>query len=270
MHPIGNVALVTLIGSKRDTPLRAINEEMFQIIPVTRSEADVAYAFNQYHLISAPVIDENDRLVGMITIDDAMIVLDEEAEKDILRLAGVSEESSLADSVDSTAKARLPWLFVNLGAAILSSIVISQFDEALAAFVALAILMSIIASIGGNAATQTLTVAVRALATKDLTSANLLRVIRRAFVVGLINGLVFAVVMGVIEVTWFGLPQLGLVIAAALVINMIVAGLIGTIVPVFLDKLGADPALASGLFVTVSTDMMGFFAFLGLATIVLL
>ncbi len=237
---------------------------------MTRDEGEVAYAFNQYHLISAPVVDENERLVGMITIDDAMAVLDEEHEEDILRLAGVGEESRLSDSVAETTRLRFPWLAVNLVTSVLASIVIAQFEEAIAQIVALAVLMPIVASMGGNAGTQSLTVAVRALATKDLTGANVWRVLRREVVVGLVNGLAFAVIMGVVGLIWFGSAQLGGVIAAAMVINLVVAGLAGIAIPVVLEKTGIDPALASGAFVTTVTDVVGFFAFLGLAVVVLL
>ncbi|MEL6992895.1 MAG: magnesium transporter, partial [Pseudomonadota bacterium] len=225
--------------------------------------------FNQYHLISAPVVDEDERLVGMITIDDAMVVLDEEHEEDILRLAGVSE-GSLADRVMDTTKRRFPWLAVNLATAILASLVIAQFEAALTQVVALAVLMPIVASMGGNAGTQSLTVAVRAIATKDLTGRNVWRFIRREVLVGLINGVIFAVVMGVIGVLWFGGPELGFVIAAAMVINLVAAGLAGTAIPVLLEKAGIDPALASGAFVTTVTDVVGFFAFLGLAVVIML
>ena len=230
----------------------------------------MAYAFNQYHLISAPVVDDDGRLVGVITIDDAMIVLDEEAEEDILRLAGVAEESSLSDRIIETTRRRLPWLFVNLITAILASLVIAQFETAIAQLVALAVLMPIVASMGGNAGTQSLTVAVRAIATKDLTRSNLMRVVWREGAVGLINGVFFAVVMGVVGLIWFGSPALGLVIAAAMVLNLVVAGLAGVLIPVALDRFGIDPALASGAFVTTVTDVVGFFAFLGLAVVVLL
>lgn len=269
MHPIGNVTLGKLMGAEREVRLRDLVEDVFQVIPVTQDEEDVAYAFNQYHLISAPVIDENQRLVGVITIDDAMAVLDEEHEEDILRLAGVGE-SSVADSVISTTKQRFPWLAVNLVTAILASLVIAQFEAALSQVVALAVLMPIVASMGGNAGTQSLTVAVRSIATKDLTGANVLRVIRREVLVGLINGAVFAVVMGIIGLVWFSSPALGYVIASAMVINMVVAGLAGTVIPVILERFGVDPALASGAFVTTVTDVVGFFAFLGLAVLVLL
>ncbi|KRS17236.1 magnesium transporter [Roseovarius indicus] len=269
LKPVGNVTLGKLMASRREVLLTSLVEETFHVIPVTQDEEDVAYAFNQYHLISAPVVDENERLVGVITIDDAMIVLDEEHEEDIMRLAGVGE-GSIADRVIDTTKQRFPWLAVNLVTAILASLVIAQFEEAIATVVALAVLMPIVASMGGNAGTQSLTVAVRAIATKDLTGRNVWRVIRREVLVGLINGLIFAVVMGVIGVLWFGGPELGYVIAAAMVINLVVAGLAGTVIPVILERIGVDPALASGAFVTTVTDVVGFFAFLGLAVVVLL
>ncbi|MDV4145369.1 MULTISPECIES: magnesium transporter [Shimia] len=269
MKPVGNVTLGRIMGSRREVLLRDIVEDLFKTIPATQDEEDVAYAFNQYHLISAPVVDENDRLVGVITIDDAMAVLDEEHEEDILRLAGVSAEGSLSDKVIETAKQRLPWLAVNLLTAIIASLVIAQFEDTISQFVALAVLMPIVASMGGNAGTQSLTVAVRALATKDLTGANVWRVIRREVLVGLGNGLAFALVMGVIGLIWFGSMTLAYVIAVAMVINLVVAGLAGTVVPVLLERIGVDPALASGTFVTTVTDVVGFFAFLGLAAMVL-
>jgi magnesium transporter len=268
-HPIGNVTLGKLLGSPRATKLTAIKEESFRTIPVTQPEEDVAYAFNQYHLISAPVVDEDDRLVGVITIDDAMVVLDDEAEEDILRLAGVSGEESLSDRTLETVRQRLPWLGVNLFTAILASVVIAQFEALLAQIVALAVLMPIVASMGGNAGTQSLTVAVRAIATKDLTGSNLWRVVRREALAGLLNGMIFAVVMGIVGVLWFGTPMLAVVIAVAMVVNMVVAALAGILIPIGLEKLGVDPALASGAFVTTVTDVVGFFAFLGLAALLL-
>ena len=269
MKPVGHVALGRLMASPRSTALMDILEPSFRMIPAEQDEGDVAYAFNQYHLISAPVVDEDERLVGVITIDDAMIVLDEEHEEDILRLAGVGE-GTLSDSVSETTKQRFPWLAVNLVTAILASLVIAQFEDTIAQFVALAVLMPIVASMGGNAGTQSLTVAVRAIATKDLTGSNVWRVIRREAAVGLVNGVAFAVVMGVIGVLWFGSPLLGVVIGTAMIINLVIAGLAGTMIPVILDKVGVDPALASGAFVTTVTDIVGFFAFLALAGIVLL
>lgn len=270
LKPVAQVTLGKLMAARREVRLADLADEELHIIPVDQDEEDVAYAFNQYHLISAPVVDADGRLVGVITIDDAMVVLDEEHEEDILRLAGVSDESSISDSVADTSKRRLPWLAVNLCTAICASLVISQFEAAIDQLVALAILMPIVASMGGNAGTQSLTVAVRALATRDLTNANVMRVIRRELLVGLLNGLCFAIVLGTVGMMWFDSPMLGVVIGSALVVNMVIAGFAGTVVPVVLDRLGVDPALASGTFVTTTTDVMGFFIFLGLASVVLL
>ncbi|MCA1337319.1 magnesium transporter [Pseudooceanicola marinus] len=269
IRPVGHVTLGKLMASPRRTRLQEITEPAFRTIPAMQDEGEVAYAFNQYHIISAPVVDEEERLVGVITIDDAMIVLDEEHEEDIMRLAGVGE-GSLNDRVSETVKQRLPWLAVNLATAVIASLVISLFEDTIAQFVALAVLMPIVASMGGNAGTQALTVAVRAIATKDLTGSNVWRVLRREIMVGLFNGLAFAVIMGIVGLVWFGSLALGGVIAAAMVINLVVAGLAGIAVPVILDKFRIDPALASGTFVTTVTDVVGFFAFLGLAGMVLL
>ena len=269
MKPVGNVTLGRLLSTPRPVMMRDLVEEMFRTIPADQPQADVAYAFNQYHLISAPVVDADGRLVGVITIDDAMIVLEEEAEEDILRLAGVGD-SSLSDRILETTKRRFPWLFVNLITAILASAVIAQFEETIAQFVALAVLMPIVASMGGNAGTQSLTVAVRAIATRDLTGSNLMRVVLREAGAGLINGLAFALVMGLVGYFWFASAALGGVIAVAMVINLVIAGLAGVLVPVTLERLKIDPALASGAFVTTVTDIVGFFAFLGLAAVVLL
>ncbi|KAA9005674.1 magnesium transporter [Histidinibacterium aquaticum] len=269
MKPVGNVTLGRIMSSKRSVKLWDIKEDIFVTIPATQDEGEVAYAFNQYHLISAPVVDEDGRLVGVVTIDDAMIVLSEENEEDLLLLAGVGE-NTVSDKVSATVRRRLPWLAVNLVTAILASLVIAIFEEAIAGYVALAVLMPIVASMGGNAGTQSLTVAVRAIATKDLTGSNVLRVIRRETMVGLINGAAFAIVMGIVGIVWFGSPMLGVVIAIAMVINLVVAGLAGTVIPVALEKMGVDPALASGTFVTTVTDVVGFFAFLGIGAAVLL
>ncbi|EAQ04469.1 magnesium transporter [Pseudooceanicola batsensis HTCC2597] len=268
--PVGHVTLGSLMASPRRTRLNEITEPSFRTFNGAVDEGDVAYAFNQYHLISAPVVDDDERLVGVITIDDAMIVLDQEHDEDMLRLAGVSEESTLSDRVIDTTRRRFPWLAVNLVTAILASLVIAQFEETIAQFVALAVLMPIVASMGGNAGTQSLTVAVRSIATKDLTGANVWRVIGRECAVGLVNGVIFAVVMGIVGLIWFGTPMLGVVIAAAMVINLVIAGFAGTVIPVALDRIGVDPALASGAFVTTVTDIVGFFAFLGLAGVMLL
>jgi magnesium transporter len=268
-RPTGYVTLGRLLSAPRNMPLKNIAEESFRTLPVTLDEEDVAYAFNQYHLISVPVVDEDERLVGVITIDDAMAVLDEEAEEDMLRLAGVGDEA-VTDTVWQTTKARLPWLSVNLVTAILASAVISLFDNAIATLVALAVLMPIVASMGGNAGTQTLTVAVRAIATRDLTGANAMRVLWREVAASLINGAIFAVVIGVLSYLWSGNYLLGYVIAAAMIINLGMAGFSGLVIPMALEKLGIDPALASGTFVTTVTDVVGFFSFLGLAVVFLL
>lgn len=269
-HPVGYVALGRLLASNRAILLRDIAEDSFRTINAYAEEGDVAYAFNQYHLISAPVVDSDDRLVGVITMDDAMAVLDEEHEEDILRLAGVGEDSAITDSVSETLRQRLPWLMVNLVTAIVASLVIAMFETTIQKVVALAVLMPIVASMGGNAGTQTLTVAVRALATKSLTGSNVWRVVRREAIVGLMNGLAFALVMAVVAYIWFDGVSLAGVIGIAMVVNLAVAALAGILIPLALEKVGADPALASGTFVTTVTDVVGFFAFLGLASAVLL
>ena len=264
MWPTGYVTLGKLLGAKRAIFLQEIIGDSFRTISADQPERDVAYAFNHYHLISAPVIDADNRLVGVITIDDAMNVLDEEYEEDMMRLAGVGE-GSLSARVIETIKGRFPWLAVNLCTAIVASMVISMFEATIAQFVALAVLMPIVASMGGNAGTQSLTVAVRAIATKNLTTSNVWRVIRREVLVGLLNGIIFATVLGLVGFFWFGSSIIGWVLALAMVVNMVIAGLAGTVVPVLLEKIGVDPALASGAFVTSVTDVVGFFAFLGLA-----
>jgi len=270
MHPVGNVTLGKIMSSRRTVPLMQIVEDLFQVVPVTQDEGDVAYVFNQYHLISAPVVDEDNRLVGVITIDDAMAVLDDEHEEDILRLAGVSDESSLSDSILEAAKGRATWLFVNLLTAILASLVIDLFAETINQMVALAVLMPIVASMGGNAGTQTMTVTVRALATRDLTAQNAMRVIRREVSVGALNGVLFGLIMAVVAGLWFGVPMLAAVIGIAMVLTQIAAAIGGIVIPMALDRFGIDPALASGPFVTTVTDVIGFFAFLGLSAWVLL
>ena len=266
MKPVAYVTLGRMLSSRRDVQLKAIVEDSFRTVEATEPEADVAYLFNQYHLISCPVVDENDRLVGVITIDDAMNVLDEEHEEDILRMAGVHDEASLSDTVLEAAKGRALWLFVNLLTAILASSVISLFAETINQMVALAVLMPIVASMGGNAGTQSMTVAVRALATRDLTAQNAPRIIRREVAVGALNGLIFGVVMAGVAALWFGVPLLALVIGMAMLLTLMAAALGGIVIPMVLERFEIDPALASGPFVTTVTDVVGFFAFLGLAS----
>ena len=218
-RPVAYVTLGRLLSSGREVQLRDIVEDSFRTVRVTDEEADIAYAFNQYHLISTPVVDENDRLVGVITIDDAMAVLDEEHEEDILRLAGVGDES-LADRVLETARLRFVWLLVNLVTAILASVVIAQFADEINELVALAVLMPIVASMGGNAGTQSMTVAVRSIATRDLTVRNAWRVIRRELAVGALNGVGFGVIMAAVAGFWFGVPMLAAVIALAMILTL--------------------------------------------------
>lgn len=269
MHPVGSVPLSRIMGAAREVPLMELTHEDFRTIPVDQSEEDVAYAFNQYHMVSAPVVEENGRLVGVITIDDAMEILEDHAEEDMNLLAGLKDED-LSRRVWKTMRGRFPWLAVNLFTSVLASIVIAQFASTIEAIVALAVLMPIVASMGGNAGTQTLTVAVRAIATRDLTPANASRIVWREFLVGVANGIVFALIIGVVGFVWYGSGMLGVVLGLAMIGNMLVAGMAGILIPIGLDKLGADPALASGAFVTTVTDIVGFFAFLGLASAMLL
>lgn len=270
VRPQAYVTLGRILSSPRETPLREITEDSFRTVAATDPEADVAFIFNQYHLISCPVVDASGRLVGVITIDDAMNVLDEEHEEDILRLAGVGDESSLSDGPLATARQRLPWLVVNLFTASLSALVISRFEGTITALVVLAALMPIVASTGGIAGTQSLAVAVRSLATRSLTAANARRVVLRELGAGVLNGLALAVILGMAAMLILGDPWLGLILGLAMICNQIVAALGGVLVPLGMNRLGLDPALASGTFVTTLTDVMGFLAFLGFATLLLL
>lgn len=276
-RPIGAVPLATLLKTKRDVQIAEIMSSEVRRIPDSMDQEEVAYLFEQYNLISAPVVDEADRLVGMITVDDVVEIVNAETSEDMLALGGVESDAGLSDTVIETVRSRFSWLGINLGTAILASIVIALFDKAIAEVVALAVLMPIVASMGGNAGTQTLTVAVRSLATKELTPANAVRIIWREALVGGANGLLFAVIMGLLAAAWHtastgdaevGL-RLGLVIGAAMVINLVCAGLAGILVPLGLQRAGADPAVSSGVFVTTVTDVVGFFVFLGLATLIL-
>lgn len=263
-HLLGTVSLNRLLRSKRPVVMDTLMEDRERSVSVELDQEEVARQFERYDLMSAPVLDENDRLVGIVTHDDIMEVIQEEADEDIKRLGGVGDES-LADSVVRITQRRFLWLLINLGTAILASIVIGLFDATIEQMVALAVLMPIVASMGGNAATQTMTVAVRALSTRDLSLVNARRIITRETVVGLINGIMFAAIVGLVSVVWFGSWPLAAIIAIAMIINMLAAGLAGILIPIALDRAGADPAIASSVFVTTVTDMVGFFAFLGLA-----
>jgi magnesium transporter len=265
-HLLGSVALNSLLRAKRPTSIDAVTERDIHPIPVEADQEAVARQFERYNLTSAPVVDGGGRLVGVITADDIVEVVQEEASEDILRMGGVAGER-VSDSVWRTASHRFTWLFANLITAILASFVISLFEATIEQMVALAVLMPIVASMGGNAGTQTMTVAVRALATQDIGPANALRVVWRESAVGLLNGLLFAVIMAAIAFFWFGSDKLGLVIGVAMVVNLLAAALAGILIPLGLDALGLDPAIASGVFVTTVTDVVGFFAFLGLAAL---
>ncbi len=266
MRPTGHATLGRILSAGRDRRLKDMLEDSFRTIEATMPEADVAYLFNQYHLISCPVVAEGGRLVGVITIDDAMAVLDAEHEEDLLRLAGVGDGSSLADGALTTVRKRLPWLVVNLFTASISALVISQFEATIVLIVALAAVMPIVSSTGGIAGTQSLAVSVRALATRDLTSANAARVVRREVMAGAMNGTLLAIILGIGGTLIYGNIWLGVVLGLAMFANQIVAALGGVLVPLTLERWGLDPALASGTFVTTLTDVMGYLTFLGLAT----
>ncbi len=268
-HPVGAVGLSELLRSRRQIPLSDVASSDLHAISVTTDQEEIAFLFRQRDLVSAPVINADGRLVGAITVDDVVDIIDEEHEEDLMRMGGVTE-GDLYRAAISTTRTRFSWLVVNLITAVLASIVIGLFDATIEQVVALAVLMPIVASMGGNAGTQTLTVTVRALATKELTASNALRVVNKELIVGALNGVIFAALAGGVAWTWFSSPVLGGVIAAAMIINMFVAGLAGTAIPIALDRMGADPAIASSVFLTTVTDVVGFFAFLGLAAIVLL
>lgn len=266
---LGAIDLSMLVRTKRDVRISDIMKTDRHVVRAQEDQEDVAREFRRYDLMSAPVVDENERMVGVITVDDVVDVIQDEAEEDMKALAGVGDES-LAGSIMNIVRSRFPWLIVNLGTAILASKVIQQFDATIEQMVSLAVLMPIVASMGGNAGTQTMTVTVRALATSKLSAVNAPRVVTREALVGLINGVLFAIIMAGIAYVWFGSGQLGMVIAAAMVINHVAAGLFGILIPLAMDYFKIDPAPASGVFLTTVTDVVGFFAFLGLASIWLL
>ncbi|MCP5367337.1 MAG: magnesium transporter [Hyphomicrobiales bacterium] len=263
-RPLGAVSLSRLLRSKRPVRVTDIMDTNLKRILVSTDREEVAFIFRQRDLVSASVIDQGGRLVGVIHIDDVVDVIEEEHEEDIMRMGGLAE-ADLYSGFLKTTKARFSWLLINLGTAIAASLVIGLFEGTIQQMVALAVLMPIVASMGGNAGTQTLTVAVRALATKELTSTNAMRVIGKEILVGTANGALFAVIAGVVAWLWFQSAGIGVVIALAMVVNLVVAGLAGSAIPVVLDKLKIDPAVASGVFLTTVTDVVGFFAFLGLA-----
>jgi magnesium transporter len=269
-HVVGEIPLNKLVRAKRSEKINDLTLDDVHIIPATMDQEEVAHLFRREGLGSAPVVDDEGRLVGVITVDDVIDVIDEEAQEDILNLAGVGSESDLYSDILSSTASRFKWLFVNLLTAILASYVISFFEGTIKDIVALAVLMPIVASMGGNAGTQTMTVAVRALATKELSRANMFRIIGKETLMGALNGLGFAVIMGLVAWFWFQNPLLGVVIGIAMVTNLICAGLFGACIPLVLEKVGADPAVSSSIFLTTVTDVVGFLGFLGLASIFLI
>ncbi|WP_289034171.1 magnesium transporter [uncultured Roseibium sp.] len=263
---LGAVALDKVLRTTRDENVTSIMTETRHAVLATEDQEEVARRFERYNLVSSAVVDENERLVGILTVDDIVDVIQEEAEEDLRALAGVGDEE-ISDSVLTIARSRLTWLVVNLGTAVLASIIIALFEDTIEAMVALAVLMPIVASMGGNAGTQTMTVAVRGIATQELGARNMLRVLRREVLVGFLNGLALAILIGLTAWAWFQSPGLGIVIAGSIIINMLFAGLSGLLIPIALDKVNVDPAIASSVFVTTVTDVVGFFAFLGIAAL---
>jgi len=262
---LGAVALDRVLRTKRTVKVEDIMHETRHAIPALMDQEEAAQIFEQYDLLSAAVVDENERLVGVLTIDDVVDVIQQEAEEDLLRMGGVGDEE-LSDTVLATSRSRVPWLLVNLVTAFVAASVIGLFDATIEHIVALAVLMPIVAGMGGNAGSQTMTVTVRALATRDLDIYNAGRIIRRELGVGFLNGVIFATLIGLVAALWFRSVDLGGIIAAAMIINMLMAAFAGIMIPLLLDRMGADPAVASSVFVTSVTDIAGFFAFLGLAT----
>ena len=263
--PIGTVPSSKVLRSSRNSTMNSIMKEAQVLIPVNLDKEEVGHIFENYNLVSAGVVDKNKKLVGMITGDDVFTVLKEEAEEDVLRLAGVGNEE-ITDSILQKTKRRFNWLLLNLATALLATWVISKFGATIEQMVALAFLMPIVASMGGNAGMQTLAVTIRAIAKKELSTSNFNRVVGKEFIIGVLNGIIFAVITAVIVHLWFKEISLSLLIGVSMILNMIVAGLFGILVPVSLKKMNIDPALASSVFVTTITDVIGFLSFLGLGS----
>ena len=267
--PVGTIPLSRLMRNQRDVRIDDIMLPDLRSAYVEMDQEEVALMFSQYALVSAPVVNNEGQLVGVITADDVVHVIQEEAEEDFLRLGGVQEDD-FYEAILQTTKSRFSWLLVNLFTAIVASLVIGLFDAAIEQVVALAVLMPIVASMGGNAGTQTLTVAVRALAMKELTTTNAARIVGKEVVVGGINGILFAVLIGLVTWAWFGDPTIGLIIGAAMIVNLLLAGFVGVTIPLVMQRLNIDPAIGSAVVLTTITDVVGFIAFLGLAALVLL
>ena len=263
--PIGTVPSSRVLRTSRDLKMNSIMREMPVLISVNMDKEEVGLTFENYNLVSAGVVNKENKLVGMITADDVVTVVQEEAEEDALRLAGVGDEE-ITDSVMLKTKRRFNWLLLNLFTALLATWVISFFGASIEQMVALAFLMPIVASMGGNAGMQTLAVTIRAIATKELSKSNFNRVVGKEFLIGILNGIIFAIITAIIVQFWFKELNLSLLIGISMILNMIVAGLFGILVPVSLKKLNIDPALASSVFVTTITDVIGFLSFLGLGS----
>ena len=263
--PIGTVPSSRVLRTPREAKMSSIMTEMQVLVSVNMDKEEVGYTFENYNLVSAGVVNKDNKLVGMITADDIVTVVQEEAEEDTLRLAGVGDEE-ITDSVVLKTKRRFNWLLLNLFTALLATWVISFFGASIEQMVALAFLMPIVASMGGNAGMQTLAVTIRALAKKELSTSNFNRVVGKEFIIGILNGIIFAIITAIIVQLWFKQMNLSLLIAISMVLNMIVAGLFGILVPVSLKKINVDPALASSVFVTTITDVIGFLSFLGLGS----
>ncbi|MDB9743689.1 magnesium transporter [Pelagibacteraceae bacterium] len=263
--PVGTVPSSRILRTSRESKMSSIMIEMPVLISVNMDKEEVGLTFENYNLISAGVVNKDNKLVGVITADDVVTVVQEEAEEDTLRLAGVGDEE-ITDSVFVKTKRRFNWLLLNLFTALLATWVISNFGASIEQMVALAFLMPIVASMGGNAGMQTLAVTIRAIAKKELSTSNFNRVVGKEFIIGILNGIIFAIITGVIVQLWFKEVNLSLLIGVSMTLNMIVAGLFGILVPVSLKKMNIDPALASSVFVTTITDVIGFLSFLGLGS----
>jgi magnesium transporter len=263
--PIGTVPSSRVLRTARESKMNSIMTEMPVLISVNMDKEEVGHTFENYSLVSAGVVNKDNKLVGMITADDVVTVVQEEAEEDVLRLAGVGDEE-ITDSVITKTKRRFNWLLLNLFTALLATWVISNFGASIEQMVALAFLMPIVASMGGNAGMQTLAVTIRAIATKELSASNFNKVVGKEFIIGVLNGIIFAIITAVIVQLWFKQINLSLLIGVSMILNMIVAGLFGILVPVSLKKINIDPALASSVFVTTITDVIGFLSFLGLGS----
>ena len=260
--PIGTVPSSKVLRTPRDNKMNSIMREMQVLIPVNMDQEEVGHTFENYNLTSAGVVDKNNKLVGMITSDDILTIVKEEAEEDVLRLAGVGDEE-ITDGIFKKTKRRFNWLLLNLFTAFLATWVISIFGATIEQMVALAFLMPIVASMGGNAGMQTLAVTIRAIATQKLSTTNISKTVSKEFAIGILNGIIFAAISSVIVFLWFKDLNLSIIIAVSMILNMIVAGLFGILVPVTLKKFKVDPAISSSVFVTTITDVIGFLSFLG-------